>query len=179
MRWVTQEAEFKPFFLEARTCVYIDSGRIPTSLCRLVFDDAATCTLRFAEAVQFVMALSGDGACNYVVLDPDPVEFFHRVYGRYPVFEVARGDAPETFLEYLNEEAAGGTGGAVGVECWAWVVVPSSINWFVHALRDSADSGGHLWVPRAWVGAITARFPTFRDERWGPTCAAPAPAGGA
>ena len=40
MRWIEEKAAFDKLFLEARTCIYIDSGREQTTLQRLIFDDA-------------------------------------------------------------------------------------------------------------------------------------------
>ena len=163
MRWVEDQAEFKKIFLEARTCVYIDSGRCVSSLRRLIFDDAMLCTDRFADMVQTLMAFSRESTSYYIVLDPDPVHYFHRHFRKYPVLEIAYGDSSDTYLKSLNEDPGGSPPDAIGTNCWAWVVVPHSIKWFVHALRDSEDRGGHLWIPQEWMGTILKTYPFVRS----------------
>jgi hypothetical protein len=162
MRWITEKTEFTRIFLEARTCVYIDSGREPSALNRMVFDDAITRTDEFAEVLQHLMEWSGDKACNYVVLDPDPVHYFHRHFGKYPAVGISYGDSARDYLDFLNQDPGGSPADAVGNNCWAWVVVPPSIRWFVHALRSSKDDAGHLWVPPDWCPIIHEICPWFR-----------------
>jgi hypothetical protein len=55
MSWIEDQSKFKEVFLEARTCVYTDSGRLPTALRKLTFDDAEICTEKFAEVLQKLM----------------------------------------------------------------------------------------------------------------------------
>jgi hypothetical protein len=154
MRWIVEKPEFTRIFLEARTCVYIDSGREPTLLRRMVFDDAGMVTPDFAKMLQRLMGWSEEPVCNYVVLDPDPVHYFHRQFGKYPVVEIAYGDSPQDYLKFLNQDPGGSPVDAIGTNCWAWVVVPPSIRWFVHALRSDESDSGHLWVPQDWFQRI-------------------------
>jgi len=159
MRWITQEPEFRDIFLRAREGVYIDSGRIPTALSRLTFDDVEVRTLHFPNLLQKLMEWSGDSTAHYVVLDPDPVHYFHRHFNKYPVLEIAVGDSPEAYISSLNEDPGGSQADAVGINWWACVVVPPSIKWFVHALRSERDDSGHLWVPSAYVDRVRAVYP--------------------
>src|ERR1044071_3757328 len=92
MRWIEGDAEFAQILLRARTCIYIDSGREARSLKRLNFDDAQICTDEFANLLQTLIKRSGDQAAHYVVLEPDPVHYFHQRFNRYPVLEIALGD---------------------------------------------------------------------------------------
>jgi hypothetical protein len=165
MRWVMEEAEFRKIFLEARTCVYIDSGRESSRLQRLIFDDAMTCTFAFAELLQNLMEWSGIETCNYVVLDPDPVHYFYRLFKKYPAFEVALGDSPQSYIQFLNQDPGGSPADAVGTNCWAWVVAPPAIGWFVHALRSDMDNGGHLWIPNDWRAKILGLYPSLRGPQ--------------
>ncbi|HEY0701197.1 MAG TPA: hypothetical protein VGD60_00375 [Candidatus Acidoferrales bacterium] len=164
MRWIDREAEFKTIFLEARTCVYIDSGRRATQLHRLIFDDAQTCTAVFAEMLQSLMGWASDAGCYYIVLDPDPVHYFHRHFGKYPAIEIARGDSSDAYLKFLNEDPGNSPADAVGTNCWAWVIAPHSLKWFVHALRDEGDGGGHLWVPPEWAERLRTSYPFLRHD---------------
>lgn len=159
MRWIITEAEFKEIFLRARTCVYIDSGREPTTLRRLTFDDAGVCTHKFADLLQRLMECSGDLAAHSVVLDPDPVHYFYRNFNKYPSLEIALGDASAAYLSALNEDPGGSPADAVGTNWWAFVVVPPSLKWFVHARRSDQDDSGHLWIPPDWMDRVHDIYP--------------------
>src|SRR5438309_290853 len=127
MRWIENKDEFRKIFLQARTCVYIDSGREATPLQRLTFDDAAISTSKFAELLQNLMKWSTDSAAHYVVLDPDPVHYFYQLFNKFPVLEIAYGDSPREYLKALNEDPGGNPADALGTNWWACVVVPFSL----------------------------------------------------
>ena len=85
------------------------------------------------------------------MLDPDPVHYFHRHFKKYPALEIDRGDSARDYLAFVNADPGGNPADAVGTNWWACVIVPPSSKWFVHALRDSGNSGGHLWIPSQWI----------------------------
>lgn len=159
MRWITQEPEFQNVFLRAREGVYIDSGRTPTQLRKLTFDDAEVCTSKFANLLQKLMEYSSDSIAHYVILDPDPVHYFHRHFKKYPALEIALGDSAEAYLSFLNEDPGGSPADAVGTNWWACVIVPPSLNWFIHALRSERDDSGHLWIPSGYADRVHEAYP--------------------
>jgi hypothetical protein len=159
MHWIEDRRAFEKVFLEARTCVYIDSGRLPTALQELTFDDAEICAPQFADLLQTLMEWAGDHVARYVVLDPDPVYYFHRLFGRYPVLEIEKGTVATTYLEKLNDGPPESPAHALGTNWCEYVVLPPSIRWFVHALSSDRDDGGHLWVPPEWVEKLAAIYP--------------------
>lgn len=150
MRWVEDKDDFRKVFLEARTCVYIDSGREPTTLQRLTFDDAEICTIKLAAFLQKLIEWSCDITAYYVVLNPDPVQYFHRHFHKYPALEIALGDSAETYLSFLNQDPGGSPPDAVGTNWWECVILPLSRKWFIHALRSDRSDAGHLWIPPEW-----------------------------
>jgi hypothetical protein len=164
MRRVEDKAEFEKILLEARTCVFVDSRRDPTPLQLLVFDDAVLCTDCFLPALKSLMERSADPAAYFVVLHPDPVDNFHRLYGKYPVLEIARNDSTEAYLGTLNEDVGDGRGFTLCDLSLTWVVVPPSNKWFIHAMRSADDDSGHLWVPPEWADKVLAAYSfVFRD----------------
>jgi hypothetical protein len=164
MRLIESTAEFDKILLEAKTCVYVDSGRYHTALSRLIFDDAEIRTTQFAHLLLQLMEWSGDRVAHYAVLDPDPVHYFHRLFGKYPVLEICRDWTAEEYLRYLNSDPGGSPADAIGINWWACVIVPPSRKWFVHALRDSGNNGGHLWLPSEWLTKIAQIYPYARSE---------------
>jgi hypothetical protein len=165
MSWLEDKSSFKKVFLEARTCVYTDSGRLPTTLQKLTFDDAEICTHKFADLLQMLMEWSDDDMCSYVVLEPDPVYYFHRLFGKYPVVEIERGIPSTTYLASLNEGPPESPVDAVGTNWYECAILPPSMSWFVHALRSERDDGGHLWVPPHWIERVTAAYPYATDPK--------------
>jgi hypothetical protein len=159
MHWVEDKSKFENIFLEARTSVYTDSGRLPTSLQKLTFDDAEICTEKFADLLQKLMGWSEDVRCFYIVLDPDPVYYFHRLFGKYPVVEIERGIQPSDYITILNEGPVKNPADALGTNWSECVIFPPSRRWFVHALRSDRDDGGHLWVPVEWVNRVGETYP--------------------
>lgn len=159
MRWIRDDVAAKQLILEARTCRYIDSRRESTVLEVLSFDDAAICTREFARLVQELLALSSDNAAHFIVLHPEPVAYFHRHFGKYPILSLQRGDTAETYLALLNEDPGGSPADAVGTNRDEWVILPESHRWFVHCLRDSDSFGGHLWLPASWIEQVRESHP--------------------
>jgi hypothetical protein len=166
MKWIEDKASFDIAFRRAFECAATDSGRLPTSLRRLTFDDIELRSDAFAGLLQNLLVWSGDDACSFVVLRPDPVYYFHHFFKRYPVVEVERGMSADEFIAMLNEGPPESRPDALGIIYSEYVVVPSSMRWFVHALRTGENDGGHLWVPPEWLEKVAALYPyATADER--------------
>jgi len=164
MRRVEDKPEFERVLLEARTCEYIDSRREPTPLQLLVFDDAMLSTGYFLRGFQDLMEWSGDSVAYFMVLRPDPVDNFYRLYRKYPVLEIGRDDSPDAYLNALNEDVGDGDGFSLENLCMTWVIFPLSNRWFIHAIRSDQSDSGHLWVPQEWADKLLAAHPgVFRD----------------
>ena len=162
MRWIIEKDDFEAIRLGAATCKYVDSGRLSTSLQRWIFDDADICTPEFGALLQDLMRFSGDSHYNYVVLNPDPLYYFFHHFHKYPAIEIELGELPKTYLAALSEDPGGSPADAIGVNWWECVIVPPSARWFVHALRDDLDRGGHLWIPPEWSQRVLASFSYLR-----------------
>jgi hypothetical protein len=167
MRWLAEESAFQELLLEAKTLVFIDSGREPTVLQRLVFDDAQLCTADFANLLQSLMRLSGGSRAYYLVLRPDPIHYFHEHFKKYPLLQIDRDDSAKTYLAALNEDPGGSPADAVGINWSAAVIFPPGTNWFIHLVRSATDNGGHLWVPRDWTEKIVDGHRYLRTEPFG------------
>ncbi len=165
MRRVEDQSEFGKILLEARTCVHTDSRRIKTSLQLLVFDNAVLCSEFFFPALQSLMEWSSDPRAYFVVLHPDPLDNFHRLYGKYPMLEIVRGDSFAAYLGKMNEDLGDGSGFSLCALSLTWVVLPPSSKWFIHCIRMLTDDSGHLWIPPEWVDKLLAAHPGvfFRD----------------
>ena len=156
---VNDSNRFNDLFLRGMDCVFIDSGRRPTSLVRLSFEDAEICTPDFASLVLQLMQWSGEENCYYIVMRPDPVLHFHRLYGEYPAVEITKGMTPDAYLEALNTGPASAPYEAVGSAYRERVIVSPSLKWFVHSFVSSEDTDGHLWIPKDWVERVASVYP--------------------
>jgi hypothetical protein len=159
MRWIDDVDEFKRVHLEARRCVFIDSGREETTLQRLEFDDAELQSDEFFGLIKMLMQWASDTTATYVVLDPDPVYFFRDQFGKYPAIELFETDSGTIFLETLNRELNGNAAAAIGVNYREFAIFSPSQSWFVHAMQSPGQRGGHLWVPSGWMERIRKVYP--------------------
>jgi hypothetical protein len=151
MSWVTDVEQAKELILQAGTCKWIDNRRVATSLQCMSFCDVATFTRDFGILVSSLMQLSADTVCNYVVLDPHPENFFFHQFNKYPVIELRSKEILEQYTAYFNQSPSSNSHDALGTLCYEWVIIPQSHHWFVHCLRDSEQSSGHLWLPAEWI----------------------------
>jgi hypothetical protein len=164
MRWIKEKAEFEKLLPEAKICKHIDSGREATKLRRLVFDDAAICSSHLANVLQKLLQWSGDALAHFIVLEHEPALFFHRLFDKYPVFEVNFGGSPQAYLAFMNEMLGDNPANSISTLWWECVIVPPSRKWFIHALRSSENNGGHLWIPKGWTQNVIDAEPSFRRE---------------
>jgi len=160
--WIGDDKQFNELFLQCMTCVFIDNGREPTSLVRLSFDDAGIGTRAFASLLQKLLEWSKDTSCFYVVLRPDPVHFFHRLFEKYPAIEILAGISFEEYVAALHRGPEQSPIDALGTVYSERVVMPPSLSWFVHSYQSSDDTDGHLWVMSEWVDRVIELYP-FTD----------------
>jgi hypothetical protein len=158
MRWIITKDEFERVRLEANTCKYVDSRRYPTDLQLWTFQDGCISTLDFGRLIQNLLMWSDDRFAVYIVLVPDPIWYFWHHFAKYPALNIEAGDSAEAYLRAVNEDPGGSPADAVGTNWWELVVVPPSRKWFVHALREHGEGGGHLWIPREWAAKVLESF---------------------
>ncbi len=151
MRWIESEAEIDSVLGDAYTCVGIDSGRLPTQLTRLVFDELGTESIEYARLIGLLVEISGDSAATHTVLRPDPIYYFHKMLGRYPSFTIEAGDPAQLYLDALSETLKEGEIDNLGTFWSEYVISSPTQKWFIHAVRTSRENGGHLWIPDQWI----------------------------
>lgn len=162
MRWIEDRREFGKLVRTAESVH--EAIRAKTWVTPVVFDDAVLSTTSFASMLKELMRRSEDAACEYAVLDPDPLAYFYQHFKRYPAVEYRQSDTPQSFLEVLNKDPGDSPADAIGINCDAWVVVPGSELWFIHAVRSADDTGGHLWMPSQWNEEVIKSYPFLRVE---------------
>jgi hypothetical protein len=113
----------------------------------------------FFDLLVLLMKRSSDRAVSYVVLQPDPVSYFHKFFGKYSALEILDGDSAEEYLAMLNEDPGDSPADAVGINFGVAVIVPASGLWFAQVSHSADDDGGQLWVPLAWVPELISAHP--------------------
>jgi len=161
MQWLKDGGRFNEIFLQCMTCVFIDNGRESTSLVKLTFDDAEICTRVFSSLIQKLLELSGDQSCYYLVLRPDPVHYFHRLFGKYPAVEIKRETTPEEYLAALKIGPEQSPADAIGTNYDERIIMPISQSWFVHSYSSSGYDDGHLWIRADWVEQVLLIMPSL------------------
>lgn len=161
MRWISDKKEFDRIFLEAMTCVFIDSGREDTILKRLTFDNYNLCTDLFGSLLKDLMKWTSEEVIYFSILSPDPVDYYQRHFNIYPCIEIIPDDFPDNFIENLSKPLGNDSAEALGIIYNSFVIAPSSLAWFVHALRSSNDRGGHLWLPAVLRNKVVHEYDIF------------------
>lgn len=151
MRWILDNSEFLSLLERAHHFLRHDNVDVHDPLTKLLFDDAALSTASFFGLLLSLMKCSADTSVSYVVVDPDPIEYFHRRFGKYPAIEISRADTADTYLMVLNKDPGGSPADAIGTNVGKAVFVPGSASWFAQVSRSADDDGGFLVVPSAWV----------------------------
>jgi hypothetical protein len=114
-----------------------------------------------------MMSWAGDSNAFYLLLRPDPVQYFHRHFHRYPAFEITRADTSQMNLAALSEDPGGSPADALGTNWSTSVIFPPSRKWFAHVMRADTDDTGHLWVPKEWVQRLIDFHPGLRPNTFG------------
>jgi hypothetical protein len=164
MNWFEDEDSFRHAYQRALDCAATDSGRLPTSLQKLTFNDVDILSEVFADLIQKLLEWSGDNECVFVVLRPDPVYYFYHFFGKYPAVDIKRKMDSSDYLAVLNEWPPESRADALGMIYAEYVFAPPSLRWFVHALRSARDDGGHLWIPSEWVSRIKELYPYAQED---------------
>jgi hypothetical protein len=95
MRWITEGIEFSALHSIATRLITKEDASIQSPTRKmLTFDDAAMCTPSFFNLLMDLMTITRDSEAYQVILDPDPVKYFHRLFGKYPAVEIALHDSP-------------------------------------------------------------------------------------
>src|SRR5262245_30133063 len=107
MRWITEENVFASVLSETNEAIRIDARIDLRKRNRLVFDSWELCTDVFLGLLQGLMRLSVDGIAYYIVLNPDPVQYFVKEFNRYPLLEIRVNDQCKDYFPALNENPEG------------------------------------------------------------------------
>lgn len=70
----------------------------------MTFDDANICIDLFAKLLTRLMKLSNEASVYFIVLPPDPLDYYYRISRNYPTIEIVKDDLPDGYIEAVNKE---------------------------------------------------------------------------
>jgi hypothetical protein len=148
-----------------RACSYMKKvPTIPTTEL-LYFDSSCLGTEKFRDLIRRLAAFSGTGEVAVIVLNPDPFNYFHFHFRKYPGFIVQRHHNDDDFFGILMMDPGGSPADAIGFYSEQYVVLPIVGEWFMYADRAWNWGTGVLSGPEDVMAFAQESF-TF-DEKPG------------
>ena len=165
MRWITDKAFFEEILTKAQACDTADASGKSDSMDLLRFESMELLTRAFFGLIQSLMVRSNDDTSYYLILDPDPIDYFAMTFAKYPLVELKIDDSADEYIAAFNADIGDSPANALGTNWWKYVVVPESKRWFIVGARDfSTDTGGHIWCPRGWSQWVKEEYPSAISE---------------
>jgi hypothetical protein len=164
MRQIVDAPELERLLAVSRVCRSVDSAREHTTLRRLAFDDIYFGNKQFAALLQQLLRLSVNKSAYLIVLEPDPIFYFKRLFDKYPAFEIALGDSEQSYLDAINEPYDDNPAEAISNIWSTHMIAPFSMEWFIHSMRSANDDAGHLWIAPENSQAIVDQFPFLKPS---------------
>ncbi|MGF6774190.1 hypothetical protein P3T18_006704 [Paraburkholderia sp. GAS199] len=159
--YIHEREIFAPLWQRARDC----SSRIATAPAGslLHWDSSNLATQVFLDLTRSIAALDGNGEFAVVVLDPDPFDYFHVHFGKYPGFIVSPQHSDEDFFDILMRDPGDSLADAIGVYSEKYAVLPISGNWFMYADRGWKTGTGVLGGPPDVMQFARERFRFYEN----------------
>jgi hypothetical protein len=80
----------------------------------LYFDPIDIATQKFFDLVQTLLAFEGRSDFATLILKPDPLNYFHHHFGKYPGFVHSRGNTDEEFFHFMMQDPGDSPADALG-----------------------------------------------------------------
>ncbi|MFL9899121.1 hypothetical protein PQR75_05835 [Paraburkholderia fungorum] len=125
---------FTLLWQRARECMKIAVATPASEL--LHFDSSNIGTERFRDLIRSIAAFNGTGEFAVIVLNPDPFNYFHFHFGKYPGFIVEAHHNDDAFFEILMMDPGDSPADAIGFYSEQYVVLSIVGDWFMYADRD-------------------------------------------
>lgn len=163
MHWITERKAFEETHAQAKKWMETNDQKVGNDLARLTFDASELCTASFFKLLQALMGWAKDGSSRFLVMSPDPVNYFLSNFARYPLVEISSEDSLEQYLACLNTDPGESPADAIGINWMAYVIVSPSNSWFIRGVR-SDHWGGDLWLPAGWVRQAKEQYQYFPES---------------
>lgn len=135
------------------------SGIRPTDL--LYFDSIDISSQKFFELIRALLALEGTTDFATLVLKPDPFDYFHFHFGKYPGFVHGVEHTDNEFFEALMKDPGDSPADCLWANSERYAVLPMQGEWFVYA--DRKQETGVLSGPPDVMAFARSFYPFFTD----------------
>lgn len=144
-RFIKKSSDFELIRGVAST-VFDLRQRIPGRICRLpcaiscLFDYDQVTAGSFWPMLRSLALLHDEREIQISVVEPDPVEYFHREFGLYSAFRLGMDATSDEYWDALAEGPPGWEADALRYRADVWVAVGPSKNWGLWNDRDTGIS---------------------------------------
>src|ERR1700761_3481068 len=125
----------------------------------LYFDPIDIATPKFFELMQSLLAANGATDLATVILKPDPFEYFHHHFGKYPGFIHGSGNTYVEFFDFMMQDPGDSVADALGGNHEHYVLMPVTGNWI--AFGDRSWEMGVLYGPPNIMKCARGFYPFF------------------
>jgi hypothetical protein len=152
---------FMSLWTRANACVERLAATPTTEL--LHFDSSNINTLIFQRLIRKLANFNGTGEFALIVLDPDPFNYFHFHFGKYPGFIAGTYNNEDDMADILMMDPGDSPADALGVRPDKYVVMPTAGEWFIYADRGWDWGTGVLSGPPDLMSFARASFAFYEN----------------
>ena len=150
-------AEFTPLWRRANAGVRLLANAPREEL--LYFDPFDIVTTRLFGFVQTLLAIKGTSDFATVIFKPDPFEYFHHHFGKYPGFVHGRDNTYVEFFDLMMQDPGDSPADALGVNYDHYVIMPTEGDWI--AFGDHPWDTGVFYGPPDIMACARKFYPYF------------------
>jgi hypothetical protein len=98
----------------------------------LYFDPIDIATQKFFDLVQAVLVFTNTTDFATVILKPDPFNYFHHHFGKYPAFIIGPEHDEDDHYAFLHADPGGSPADALMYNAQRYAVLPTQGDWFIY-----------------------------------------------
>jgi hypothetical protein len=90
----------------------------------------------FFPFLQTLLSVTGETACYFLALEPDPISYFFAHFKKYPAFEITTETKKDEYFALLHLEFDKNFADALVHTSDIHVIFPLSLSWYIYGDRD-------------------------------------------
>ena len=127
----------------------------------LYFDPIDIATQKFFDLIQTLLAFEGRSDFATLIVKPDPLNYFHYHFGKYPGFVHGRENTDEEFFHFMMQDPGDSPADALGVNHEHYVLLPIDGDWI--AFGDRSWEVGVFYGPPDIMKCARNFYPFFKS----------------
>jgi hypothetical protein len=100
-------------------------------------DSAEALNGRFYAFLKLLCEMHGEKTFYLLTLEPNPITYFFRHFGRYPAFEFGPEDSSDTYKEVLLKDPGNSPADAIAHNGRVITLFPRTLSWFIAIVHPS------------------------------------------